>query len=95
MKHKILLAIHWSIIVALVISAIIFVVDETELAASKAEIRDGLILFCNDDKCTSYQEKISSTFLKIFIFEIIVAILALVALQEGISLEKRFNEKGH
>ena len=91
MKHKLLLTIHWSIIFALVISAVIFVVDETELAHSKAEIKDGLILFCNDEKCISYQEKISSTFLKIFIFEIIVAVLALVALREGISLERRFD----
>ncbi len=90
MKHKILLLIHWLIIIALIISSIIFVLDEIELASSEAEIRDGKILFCNENECTSYQAKTSTTFLKIFIFETIVAILALVALREGISLEKRF-----
>ncbi|NDB62355.1 MAG: hypothetical protein EB170_00505 [Nitrosopumilaceae archaeon] len=92
-KHIILLVIHWSVIVALIISAIIFVLDEIELANSKTEIQDGKILICNENECTSYQAKTSLTFLKIFIFEIIVAILALVALREGISLEKRFGER--
>ena len=91
MKHKILLSIHWLIIIALIISAIIFILDEIELANSEAEIRDGKILFCNENECVSYQAKTFSTFLKIFIFETIVAILALVALREGISLEKRFS----
>lgn len=92
-KHIILLVIHWSVIVALIISAIIFVLDEIELANSKTEIQDGKILICNENECISYQAKTSITFLKIFIFEIIVAILALVALREGISLEKRFGER--
>lgn len=90
MKHKVLLSIHWSIIAALIISAIIFVLDEIELAKLETKIMDGKILSCNEAGCSSYHEKIHSTFLKIFIFEIIVAILALVALREGISLEKRF-----
>jgi hypothetical protein len=90
MKHKILLLIHWLIIIALIVSSTIFVLDEIELANSEAEIIDGKIVFCNENGCTSYQEKTFLTFLKIFIFEIVVAILALVALREGISLEKRF-----
>ena len=93
MKHVLLILIHWVIIIALIISSIIFIFDEAELSKSNAEIKDGKLMFCTTDDCVSYTAKISGTFLKIFIFEIIVAILALVALREGISLEKRFKSQ--
>jgi hypothetical protein len=93
MKHILLILIHWAIIIALIISSIIFIFDEAELSRSNAEIKDGKLMFCTTDGCVSYTTKISWTFLKIFIFEIIVAILALIALREGISLEKRFKSQ--
>ena len=93
MKHILLILIHWAIIISLIISSIIFIFDEVELSRSNAEIKDGKLMFCTTDDCVSYTTKISWTFLKIFIFEIIVAILALVALREGISLEKRFKSQ--
>jgi hypothetical protein len=93
MKHVLLILIHWAIIIALIISATIFIFDEAELSKSNAEIKDGKLMFCSDNNCVSYTTKISWTLLKIFIFEIIVAILALVALREGISLEKRFKSQ--
>jgi hypothetical protein len=93
MKHILLISIHWAIILALIISSIIFILDEAELSKSNAEIKDGKLMFCTTNECISYTTKISWTFLKIFIFEIIVAVLALVALREGISLEKRFKSQ--
>ena len=93
MKHILLISIHWVIIIALIISSIIFILDEAELSKLNAEIKDGKLVFCTTNECVSYTTKISGTFLKIFIFEIIVAILALVALREGISLEKRFKSR--
>ena len=93
MKHILLISIHWVIIIALIISSIIFILDEIELTKSNAEIKDGKLVFCSINECISYTTKVSWTFLKIFIFEIIVAVLALVALREGISLEKRFKSQ--
>ena len=52
-------------------------------------IKDNHILFCENSNCVKLGEKIYWTFVEIFAVEIVVGALALVAIREEISLEKR------
>jgi hypothetical protein len=89
-KRLVLEGIHWSVLIFLVISSIIFVFEVAPLRNSdQMEIKDNRIVFCEDDKCVNLGEKIYWTFLEIFMIEIIVGGLALFAIREEISLEKR------
>jgi len=90
MKHKILEIIHWSVIIFLVSSALIFVIEVSPLLnPDDIVIKDNRILFCNNGECVKLGEKIYWTFVEIFIVEIVVGALALVAIREEISIEKR------
>lgn len=90
MKHKILEIIHWSVIIFLISSALIFVIEVSPLLnPDDIVVKDNHILFCNKGECVKLGEKIYWTFVEIFIVEIVVGALALVAIREEISLEKR------
>lgn len=60
--------------------------------ADKVVTKDNQLLFCSDTECVDILDKIYWTFLKVFIIEIIVGGLALVAIREEISIEKRVEE---
>jgi hypothetical protein len=90
MKRKILEIIHWSVVIFLVSSVLIFVFEVSPLLnPDDIVIKDNHLLFCNKGECIKLGEKIYWTFVEIFIVEIVVGALALVAIREEISIEKR------
>ena len=90
MKRKILEIIHWSVIIFLILSALIFIIEVSPLINPEdIVIKDNHLLICNNGECMKFGEKIYWTFIEIFIVEIVVAALALVAIREEISIEKR------
>gem|GEM_PF-5133927 len=90
MKYKILEIIHWAVVIFLISSALIFVLEVSPLLnPDDIIIKDNHILFCNNGECVKLGEKIYWTFVEIFIVEIVVGALALVAIREEISIEKR------
>lgn len=90
MKKKILIGIHWSVLTFLVISAIIFIIEVSPLInPDDVVIKDNHVLFCENGHCVKLGEKIYWTFLEIFIVELVLGGLALFAIIETISLEKR------
>lgn len=90
MKYGILEIIHWSVVIFLIASALIFVIGVSPLLnPDDIIIKDNHLLFCNNGECVKLGEKIYWTFVEIFIVEIVVGVLALVAIREGISIEKR------
>jgi hypothetical protein len=94
MKRIILEGIHWSIIVFLVLSAIIFAIEVSPLLnGDEVIVKDNHILFCENGHCIKLGEKIYWTFLEIFIVEIVIGGLALVVLRENISLKKRSDKE--
>lgn len=55
-------------------------------------IKDGHLLFCNNGECVKLGEKIYWTFLEIFVVEMVVGALAIVAIREEISIKKRIKD---
>ncbi len=90
MKHRVLKIIHWGVIVFLVSSALVFVIQVSPLLnPDDMVVKDNHILFCQNGQCIKLGEKIYWTFVEIFVVEIVVGALALVAIREEISIEKR------
>ena len=90
MKKKILIGLHWSVLIFLVISAIIFFIEVSPLAnPDDVLIKDNHVLFCENGHCVKLGEKIYWTFLELFIVEMVLGGLALFAIMETVSLEKR------
>ena len=90
MKHKVLEFIHWGVVIFLISSVLVFVFEVGPLLnPDDIMIKDNHILFCQNGNCVKLGEKIYWTFVEIFAVEIVVGALALVAIQEEISLEKR------
>lgn len=90
MKSKILEIVHWSVVIFLVVSILIFVIEVSPLLnPDDIVIKDNHLLFCNNGECVKLGEKIYWTFIEIFVVEIVVGALALVAIREEISIEKR------
>ena len=93
MKRRILEVIHWSILAFLVIASVLFVIEVAPVQeADRVITKENQILFCSNTECVDILDKIYWTFLKVFIIEIIVGGLALVAIREEISIEKRAEE---
>jgi hypothetical protein len=55
-------------------------------------VKDNHLLFCNNGECVKLGEKIYWTFVEIFIVEIVVGALALVAIRGEISIAKRVKD---
>lgn len=90
MKYKILEIIHWAVVIFLIISSLIFVFEVSSLLnPDDIVIKDNHILYCKNGECVKLGEKIYWTFIEIFIVELVVGALALVAIREEISIEKR------
>lgn len=90
MKYKVLEFIHWGVVIFLISSVVIFVIEVGPLLnPDDIVIKDNHILFCQNGNCVKLGEKIYWTFVEIFAVEIVVGALALVAIREEISLEKR------
>ncbi|MDC8452600.1 MAG: hypothetical protein LV477_06790 [Candidatus Nitrosotalea sp.] len=90
MKHKVLEFIHWGVVIFLISSILVFVLEVGPLLnPDDMVIKDNHILFCQNGSCVKLGEKIYWTFVEIFAVEIVVGALALVAIREEISLEKR------
>ncbi|HZS73082.1 MAG TPA: hypothetical protein VFA69_01125 [Candidatus Nitrosotalea sp.] len=90
MKHRILEFIHWGVVIFLISSVLVFVMEVGPLLnPDDIVIKDNHILFCENSNCVKLGEKIYWTFVEIFAVEIVVGALALVAIREEISLEKR------
>ena len=90
MKHRVLKIIHWGVIVFLVSSVLVFVIGVSPLLnPDDIVVKDNHILFCQNGQCVKLGEKIYWTFVEIFVVEIVVGVLALVAIHEEISIEKR------
>ncbi len=90
MKRKILEAIHWSVVIFLILSSLIFVIEVAPMQnADQVMLKDNRLMFCTENHCVNFAEKIYWTFLEIFVVEIIVGGLALVAIREEISIEQR------
>ena len=90
MKYKVLEFIHWGVVIFLISSVVIFVIEVGPLLnPDDIVIKDNHILFCQNGSCVKLGEKIYWTFVEIFAVEIVVGALALVAIREEISLEKR------
>lgn len=90
MKHKVLEFIHWGVVIFLISSILVFVLEVGPLLdPDDLVIKDNHILFCQNGSCVKLGEKIYWTFVEIFAVEIVVGALALVAIREEISLEKR------
>jgi len=89
-KHRILEFIHWGVVIFLISSVLVFVMEVGPLLnPDDIVIKDNHILFCENSNCVKLGEKIYWTFVEIFAVEIVVGALALVAIREEISLEKR------
>jgi hypothetical protein len=74
----------------LISSVLIFVIGVSPLLnPDDIVIKDNHLLFCNNGECVKLGEKIYWTFVEIFVVEIVVGALALVAIREEISIEKR------
>ena len=92
-KRKILEVIHWSVLIFLVLSSLIFVIEVAPMQnADQVIIKDNRLMFCTNDHCVNYAEKTYWTFLEMFVVEIIVGGLALVAIREEISIERRVED---
>jgi hypothetical protein len=90
MKYKILEVIHWAVVIFLISSSLVFIFEVSPLLnPDDIVIKDGHLLFCNNGECVKLGEKIYWTFIEIFAVEMVVGGLALVAIREEISLEKR------
>ena len=71
-------------------SAIIFIIEVSPLAnPDDVFVKDNHVLFCENGHCVKLGEKIYWTFLELFIVEMVLGGLALFAIIETISLEKR------
>ncbi len=94
MKHKVLEFIHWGVVIFLISSVLVFVFEVGPLLnPDDIVIKDNHILFCQNGSCVKLGEKIYWTFVEIFTVEIVVGALALVAIREEISLEKRTKDR--
>ena len=94
MKHKVLEFIHWGVVIFLISSILVFVLEVGPLLdPDDLVIKDNHILFCQNGSCVKLGEKIYWTFVEIFAVEIVVGALALVAIREEISLEKRTKDR--
>lgn len=93
MKRRVLEVIHWSILAFLVIASILFMIEVAPVQeAERIVTKENQILFCTNSECVDFADKIYWTFVKVFVIEIIVGGLALVAIREEISIEKRAEE---
>ena len=90
MKQKIVEFILWGVVIFLISSILVFVLEVGPLLnPDDIVVKDNHILFCQNGSCVKLGEKIYWTFVEIFAVEIVVGALALVAIREEISLEKR------
>jgi hypothetical protein len=93
MKYLIFEIIHWSVVIFLISSVLIFVVEVSPLLnPDDIVVKDNHILFCNNGDCVKLGEKIYWTFVEIFIVEIVVGALALVAIRGEISIAKHIKD---
>ena len=93
MHYLIFEILHWSVVIFLISSVLIFVVEVSPLLnPDDIVVKDNHLLFCNNGECVKLGEKIYWTFVEIFIVEIVVGALALVAIRAEISIEKRVKD---
>lgn len=93
MKYRMLEVIHWSVVVFLISSVLIFVIEVSPLLnPDDIVVKDNHLLFCNNGECVKLGEKIYWTFVEIFIVEIVVGALALIAIRGEISIAKRVKD---
>ncbi len=93
MKRRVLEVIHWVVVIFLVISVVIFIFETSSLLnPDDVVIKDNKLYFCESNHCVNLGEKIFWTFLEILLVEVVVGGLALVAIREEISIEKRSEE---
>jgi len=93
MKYEVFEIIHWSVVIFLISSVLIFVVEVSPLLnPDDIVVKDNHLLFCDNNGCIKLGEKIYWTFVEIFIVEIVVGALALVAIRGEISIAKRVKD---
>jgi hypothetical protein len=88
-KYKILEILYWSVLIFLISSALIFIIEVSPLLnPDDIVMKDGHLQFCDNGICVKLGEKIYWTFVEIFIVEIVVGALAIIAIREEVSIKK-------
>lgn len=93
MKYQVLGILNLVVIIFLISSSLVFIFEAFPLLnPDDIVIKDSHLLFCNNGECLKLGEKIYWTFLEIFVVEMVVGALAIVAIREEISIKKRIKD---